>query len=78
MTVRRLHRPPKGARCDMSIGSGQDYLGAPVVLSCTNPATLTALAKTGVVWEYWLCESCWSKKSEMFIRRVPEETSDAG
>lgn len=66
-------RPPKGVRCDMSIGSGQDHLGAPVVFGCPNPATLTGLAKTGIVREYWLCESCWSKKSEMFERRVPKE-----
>ena len=75
MTTRtsRLLRPPKDARCDFSTGAGIDSLGAPVVHKCPNPATVTGLAKAGIVREVWMCESCWQKRHDHFVRRVPKE-----
>jgi len=71
MAKQRLLRPPKDARCDFSIGWGYDNLGAPVLHRCPNPATVTGLAKAGIVREIWMCESCWGKHASDFERRVP-------
>lgn len=67
----RVLRPPKTARCDFHVGADLDSLGAPVVRRCPNAATvITGVPKSGGS-EIWMCEECWGRRSEMFVRRVP-------
>ncbi len=66
----RLLKPPKGARCDFSVGVQTDSCGAPTLIRCPNLATVSGLAKSGVVREVWMCESCWSKRADFFTRRT--------
>ncbi len=57
-------------RRDFHVGAELDSLGAPVVRRCPNAATVTGVPKSGGS-EIWMCEECWGRRSEMFVRRVP-------
>ena len=67
MSRRRLLRPPAGERCDFAF-PGPDA----TIRRCPNPATVSALTteKESVLSEHWICEDCYAKRSEMFVRRT--------
>jgi hypothetical protein len=50
-------KPPKGARCDATTGSGSDQLGQPVIYGCRQIAveTLWTVNRAVVSRETWLC-----------------------
>lgn len=51
-------KPPTDSRCDMSVGTGSDSLGSPIVYRCPNDAVETVLLKHSVVKEGWVCIDC--------------------
>lgn len=59
--------PPKGQRCDSSVGSGGDSLGQPVIYMCQKLAVETVLSlRPGLASrEVWLCEEHVGKYVEL-------------
>jgi len=63
-------KPPKGARCDATTGTGSDSCNQPVLLRCPNGAVETVY--TGR-FQAWLCADCVEKMdAKGTIRRNPK------
>jgi hypothetical protein len=67
-------KPPKGARCDATIGTGSDSCNQPVLIRCPNTAVET-VKPTGSpsMFPAWLCADCTSKmEAKGLIVRNPK------